>query len=233
MAKARRGWIVTKHGPLQKLDDNLWAVEGRTPGVPIQRRMVIARKGDGALVFFHAIPLDDKTLEEVRSLGKPAYLVLGHHQHAIDAHAFQQKLELQTYGPKACEAELRKRVELSGTLETFPSDPSISVESVPGTKLGEAVMTVRSGDRSSLMFSDVIQNNPKESTPLVFRMMGFGGGPKVVWVFQKMFINDRAAVKSWLEKWAALPGLHRLVPFHGMIVADGAAKALGTAAGSI
>jgi hypothetical protein len=28
MAKARRVWIVTKHGPLQKLDDNLWAVEG-------------------------------------------------------------------------------------------------------------------------------------------------------------------------------------------------------------
>src|SRR3954467_1700297 len=86
MAKARRSWIVTKHGPLQKIEDNLWAVEGKVPGVPIQRRMVIARKGDGSLVFFHAIPLDDKTLEEVRSLGKPAYLVLGHHQHAIDAH---------------------------------------------------------------------------------------------------------------------------------------------------
>ena len=75
--------------------------------------------------------------------------------------------------------DLRQRVELSGTLETFPSDPTISVESVPGTKLGEAMMTVRSNGRSSLMFSDVIQNNPKESTALLFRMMGFGGGPKV------------------------------------------------------
>src|SRR5439155_22196468 len=202
MAKARRGWIVTKHGPLQKIDDNLWAVEGRVPGVPLHRRMVIARKGDGSLVFFHAIPLDDKTLEEVRALGKPAYLVLGHHQHSIDAHAFQQKLELQAYGPKACEAELRQRVELAGTLETFPSDPTIGVESVPGTKLGEAMMAVRSNGRSSLMFSDVIQNNPKESTPLFFRMMGFGGGPKVVWLFRKMFIKDRTALKSAFEKWA-------------------------------
>ena len=233
MAKARRGWIVTKHGPLQKIDDNLWAVEGRVPGVPLHRRMVIARKGDGSLVFFHAIPLDDKTLEEVRALGKPAYLVLGHHQHAIDAHAFQQKLELQAYGPKACEAELRQRVELAGTLETFPSDPTIGVESVPGTKLGEAMMAVRSGDRSSLMFSDVIQNNPKESTPLFFRMMGFGGGPKVVWVFRKMFIKDRTVLKSAFEKWGTLPGLHRLVPFHGTIVESGASSALGAAAGSL
>jgi hypothetical protein len=233
MAKARRGWIVTKHGPLQKIEDNLWAVEGKVPGVPLQRRMAIARKDDGSLVFFHAIPLDDKTLEEVRALGKPTYLVLGHHQHAIDAHAFQQKLELQAYGPKACEAELRERIELSGTLDTFPSDPTISVESVPGTKLGEAMMTVRKNGRSSLVFSDVIQNNPKESTPLFFRMMGFGGGPKVVWVFRKLFVKDRTALKSALEKWAALPGLHRIIPFHGTIVETGAANALGAAAGSL
>jgi hypothetical protein len=195
--------------------------------------MAIVRKGDGSLVFFHAIPLDDATLEEVRSLGKPAHLVLGHHQHAIDAHAFQQKLELRTYGPKECESQLRERVELAGTLETFPGDPTISVESAPGTKLGEAVMTVRSGGRSTLLFSDVIQNNSKESTPLLFRILGFSGGPKVVWVFRKLFVKDRVAVKSALEKWAALPGLHRVVPFHGAIVESGAASALGAAAGSL
>jgi hypothetical protein len=233
MAKERRGWIVTKHGPLQKVDDNLWVIEGKVPGVPIERRMAIVRKGDGSLVFFHAIPLDDATLEEVRSLGKPAHLVLGHHQHAIDAHAFQQKLELRTYGPKECESQLRERVELAGTLETFPGDPTISVESAPGTKLGEAVMTVRSGGRSTLLFSDVIQNNSKESTPLLFRILGFSGGPKVVWVFRKLFVKDRVAVKSALEKWAALPGLHRVVPFHGAIVESGAASALGAAAGSL
>jgi hypothetical protein len=161
------------------------------------------------------------------------YLVLGHHQHAIDAHAFQQKLELQTYGPKACEAELRQRVELAGTLEAFPSDSTVTVESVPGTKLGEAMMTVQSGGRSSLMFSDVIQNNAKESTPLFFRMMGFDGGPKVVWLFRKLFIKDRTAVKSAVEKWAALPGLHRIVPFHGAIVDNGAASALGASVGML
>src|SRR4051794_2282138 len=104
MAKARRGWIVTKHGPLQKIDENLWAVEGDVPGVPIKRRMCIARMVDGSLAFIHAIPLDDATLQEVHSLGRPAHLVVGHHQHCIDASPFQEKLGLRVYGPKACEA---------------------------------------------------------------------------------------------------------------------------------
>jgi len=233
MAKARRGWIVTEHGPLQKLDDNLWAVEGKVPGVPMKRRMSIARKNDGSLVFFHAIPLDDATLDQVKSLGKPSSLVVGHHQHAIDAHAFQQKLQLDAYGPKACEAELRERVELAGTLETFPGDGTVSVQSVPGTKLGEAVMTVRSNGRSSLLFTDVIQNNAKDSTALPFRLMGFVGGPKVVWVFRKMFVKDRSALKGAIEAWSKLPDLHRIVPFHGTIVESGAAHALGGAAASV
>jgi hypothetical protein len=128
---------------------------------------------------------------------------------------------------------LCKRVELSGTLEDFPGDAMVSVESVPGTKLGETMMTVRSDGRSSLMFSDVIQNNPKDSTAMFFRMMGFGGGPKVVWAFRKLFVKDRPALKSALEKWAALPGLHRLVPFHGTMTDQGAADALAAAAKSL
>ena len=59
MAKARRPWIVTKHGPLEQLDDNLWSVESAVPGMPMPRRMCIAKMADGKLVFFHAVPLED------------------------------------------------------------------------------------------------------------------------------------------------------------------------------
>jgi hypothetical protein len=233
MAKAKRSWTVTKHGPLRKIDENLWVVEGNVPGVPIKRRMCIVRMNDGSLVFFHAIPVDDATLEQIKALGKPAYLVVGHDQHAIDAHAFREKLQLEAYGPKACEAKLRERFELAGTLESFPSDGTVTVESVPGTKHGETIMTVQSGDRSTLLFADVIQNSPKESTSLIFRLLGFSGGPKVVWVFRRLFVQDRAALKAALEKWASLPGLRRIVPFHGAIVEEGASSALSAAAASL
>src|SRR5215471_7629222 len=185
MAKAKRGWIVTKHGPLRELADNLWCVEGDVPGIPIHRRMCIIRLTDGSLLFYHAIPVDDATLEQIRVLGKPAYLVVGHDQHAIDAHAFQQKLGLKAYGPAACEAKLRERVELTGTLDSFPADARVTLESMAGTKHGETLVTVQSDDGASVLFADVIQNSPKEATSFMFRMMGFAGGPKVVWVFRK------------------------------------------------
>jgi hypothetical protein len=232
MAKEKRGWIVTKHGPLQKLEDNLWCVDGDVPGVPIKRRMCIIRMQDGSLLFFHAIPVDDATLEQIKALGKPAYLVVGHDQHAIDANAFQQKLGLKAYGPAACEAKLRERFDLTGTLETFPKDATVTVESVPGTKYGETVVTVRSGGRTSLLFADVIQNSPKEATSLLFRMMGFAGGPKVVWLFRKLFMKDRSALKSALDKLAGQPNL-RIVPFHGAIVENDGSKALSEAAAAL
>jgi len=233
MAKEKRGWIVTKHRALQKLDENLWAVEGSVPGIPVSRRMCIVKMLDGSLLFVHAIPLDDATLEQVKALGRPAYLVVGHDQHCIDAHAFREKLGLKAYGPKACEAKLRERVELAGTLEDFPSDASVTVESVPGTKHGETMVTVRSGNRVSLLFADVIQNNPKESTSLLFRILGFAGGPKVVWVFRKMFVKDREALRAALSKWAALSGLQRIIPFHGAIVEGDPRNALAAAAAAL
>jgi hypothetical protein len=232
MAKEKRGWIVAEHSPLQQLDDNLWAIDGNVPKVPVKRRMCIVRMLDGSLLFVHAIPVDDATLEQIKSLGRPAYLIVGHDQHCIDADAFQKKLGLKVYGPKACEAKLRERVDLAGTLEAFPADASVTVESVPGTKQGESMVTVRSGDRTSLLFSDVIQNNPKEKMPVLFRIMGFAGGPKVVWVFRKMFIENRSDLKAALAKWAALPGLARLIPVHGAIVDRDPSTALaGAAAG--
>ena len=235
MARAKREWIVTRHDPIQKLDDNLWVVEGDVPGAPIKRRMSIVKRADGSLVFFHAIPLEEKALEEVKAWGTPSYLVLGHHHHAMDAGAFREKLALKAYGPRACEAKLRERVELAGTLESFPSDSTIRVESAPGTKSGETVAIVSSGggERVSILFTDVIQNNPKESTLWFFRALGFAGGPKVVWMFRTFFLKDAAALKAGLENWAALPGLHRLVPCHGTIVERDAASALKAAAAAL
>src|SRR4051812_33871918 len=92
MAKSARPWIVTPHGPIEELDENLWTVESKVPGVPIRRRMAIIKRSDGTLAFFHAVPLDEAALARVTAWGKPAILVLGHDQHGIDATPFAGKL---------------------------------------------------------------------------------------------------------------------------------------------
>ena len=232
MAKTPRPWIVTRHDPIEKLDDNLWTVAGDVPGFPIQRRMSIVKLSSGALLFFNAFPLEDELLEEVKAWGRPAILVVPHHQHMIDAHAFQAKLGLKLYGPAECEAEIRARAELEGTVEAIPADANVTVQAVPGVKLGEPAVIVRSGGgaRVSLLFADVIQNSAKSSLKLLFRMLGFGGGPKVVPVFKMLFVKNKAAVKQQLAAWSELPGLTRLVPAHGDVVSTGAGAALKEAA---
>jgi hypothetical protein len=230
--KPPRPWIVTPHDPIEKLDDNLWTVESPVPGVPIRRRMSIVKRSDGQLVFFNAVPLDEKSLAEVAAWGKPAFLVIPHDQHGIDAHAFMNKLGLKMYGPRASEAKMRKRWELAGTLEDLPADPHVSFESLDGTKTGEPVAIVRSGERVSLLFSDAYQDASGYSLPLAMRLAGFGGGPKVVPLFKWFFTKDKPAFKAHLEKLAALPGLTRIVPCHGAIRQAGAADTLKQVAAS-
>jgi hypothetical protein len=236
MAKPPRPWIVTRHDRVEKLEDNLWAVQGDVPGIPFKRRMFIIKRSDGTLMFFGmAIPLEDQLLAEVTAWGRPSILVVTHDQHMIDARPFAEKLGLKVYGPRPCEAKMRARAEIAGMLEDVPPDPNVQVMPVAGAKTGEPAVIVKSdgGRRVSLLVSDVLQNNPKRAIGLLPRIMGFGGGPKVVPVFKMMFLKDKAALKRQLTQWAEMPGLARLVPCHGDAVTSGAAEAIRAAAAAM
>lgn len=222
-----RPWIVSPHGPIDKLDDNLWLVEGAVP-VPggIRRRMAIIRRSDGTLLFFHAMPLADPELAEVTAWGKPAVLVVGHDQHAIDAVPFAARLGLKIYGPAQNAGKLRARLDLAGTLSDLPADPAVRFEEMAGTKTGEAVAIVQSAGGVSLLFSDCVQHSPAETMLWPFRLLGFAGGPKVVPVFRLLFMSDRQALRGHLERLAGTANLARLIPFHGTITASDAAATL-------
>ena len=235
MKHRERPWTVSKHDPIEKLDDNLWTVAGDVPGIPIRRRMAIVKRSDGRLLFFHAVPLGDDALREVMAWGKPAFLVIAHDNHGIDAHPFRARLGVKLYGPKESVAKMRVKFDVDGTLDEIPPDPAVSVESVRGTKAGEPVVIVRSGGgaRATLVFSDVFQNNPPGSLNFFLRLFGFARGPSVPPVFKWLFTSDKAALRSEYLKWAALPGLARLVPCHGEIVTTGAAATLQAVAARI
>ncbi|HYV49678.1 MAG TPA: hypothetical protein VFA20_32700 [Myxococcaceae bacterium] len=233
MARPRRPWIVTKHGPIEQLDDNLWGVESAVPGVPLARRMCIAKMSDGKLVFFHAVPLEDAALEQVRGLGQPAYLVVGHSNHGIDAHPFSAKLGLETFGPKESHEGLRKREIDFSPLEEFPRDAAVQLESMPGTRHGDALMRVVSGggQRVNLCFTDAVMN--VATGALTMRLAGFTGGPKCPGVFKLFFVKDKPAFKARMERLAAEPNLARLVPCHGEVIAQDAARVMGRIAATV
>jgi hypothetical protein len=236
MAKQPRPWIVTRHDPIEKLEDNLWSVHGDVPGIPFTRRMFVIKRADGSLMFYGtAIPLEEPALAEVTAWGRPSMLVVPHDQHMIDARPFSEKLGLRVYGPKACEAKMRQRAEIAGTIEDVPADPTVEIVAVAGAKTGEPAIIVRSagGQRVSLLVADAIQNNAKGSMGMLPRLMGFAGGPKVVPVFKMMFLKDKAALKQQLGAWGDLPGLARVMVCHGDAVTDGAAAALKAVAAAL
>ena len=101
--------------------------DGDVPGLPIRRRMTIIKLATGNLMFFNAVPLEHEALEEVRSWGKPATLVVPHHQHMIDGHAFREKLGLKLYGPAQLAKEISQRAELAGDLDAIPKDDHVLV----------------------------------------------------------------------------------------------------------
>jgi hypothetical protein len=232
MAKPERPWIVTAHGPIVKHESNLWTVEGRLPGAPIPRRMAIARCRNGTLVFYHAIPLEDRALAEVLAWGRPAQLVVAHANHGLDATPFARRLGLRIHGPRADARRLRARFDLAGFLEDLPADPDVTFQSMEGSKTGEPVEVVRSGERVSLVFSDAIQAHG-DGQSLFFRLLGFAGEAKVVPLFLLLFTRDRAALKAHLARLAETPGLARLIPCHGAVVEQDAAGALRRAAAKL
>jgi hypothetical protein len=85
MAKAFETWTVLKHGPLEKLSDNLWRVEGTMPDPNIHRVMTIARMKDGRLFIHNAIALEEACMAEIESFGTPAVIVVPNGFHRQDA----------------------------------------------------------------------------------------------------------------------------------------------------
>lgn len=230
MSKPPRPWTVERHGPVEQLEENLWTVSGDVPGIPgLKRRMAIARRSDGGLVFFNGVPVSDGALEEIRSLGRPAFLVVPQHLHMIDAHAFREKLGVTVYAPRLGRARVEERVTVDGTFEEMPPDPLVRVESVPGFRTGEGVAWVRSGERVSLVVADVVLNVPAGPgvQGFVMRVLGMTGPtPRLPLPVKLRVVGDRGAVRRWMEGASATPGLARIVVSHGRNVDRDAAGVL-------
>jgi hypothetical protein len=228
MPKRPRPWIVTNHRPLEKIDDNLWALDADMPGkAPFNRRMAIVRLADGRLVFFNAVPMDDAALAEVKAWGEPAVVVVPHGYHKTDVHAFRERLGVKVATPAGARKKVETIAPVDGDLDLVPADPGLTVENIPGST-GEAICIVTSGGgaRVSLVFCDLyMQMGP--NLPLVPRLMGFTSAPKIAPpVWRLMFMKKRSVVRDYVAKLAALPNLTRIVPSHGSIVDKDAAGLL-------
>jgi hypothetical protein len=222
--------------PIEKLEDNLWCVEGALPNMALKRRMTVVKLSDGRLVIHSAILLNREGMAELERWGEPAFLIVPLAWHRLDAAAYAQRYPtLRVLCPPEAETRVRKVVQVDGHLDALPQDPSLWTERLSGVRSGEAVLGVRSGERTSLVFTDILFNQPHlpGAQGFVMKMLGSTGGPRLTRIARLTMVNDRRALQEHLLRLATTPTLRRLIMSHGQIIDDHPAGVLRAVAQSI
>lgn len=224
-----RPWTVLPHGPLEPIDANAWAVTAALPRGKVDRRMTVVRRSDGRLLFHNAVPLEEPAMRALEARGEPAFLVVPTALHRLDVHAWKARYPAcAVLAPPGAAAAVGKVVRVDGTLDALPPDPALEVQLLDGTRAREAALVVRGPGGASLLFGDAVMNLPHLPgvEGLLLRVLGSTGGPRVTRLARLLLVADRRALAAHLARLAAIPGLARLVPSHGAIVAERPAEVL-------
>jgi hypothetical protein len=235
MPKAHTAWKVLPHGPLVKLADNLWWVQGSLPGMSLKRVMTIVRLADGRLVIHNGIAVENGVLREIEAWGTPAFLIVPNGGHRLDAPAWKSRYpNMRVFTPKGARHRVEEVVGVDGVYEDFPFDETVHLEMLQGVKESEGALIVRSADGVSVVLGDAVFNMDRKRDPLGFlftTLLGSAPGPRVSRLAKLVLIDDKKALRSDLERLASTPELVRLIVAHEKVAAGTqAAGALRAAA---
>ncbi len=216
---AKPAWNPLPDGPIEQLEENLWTIPGHVAGMPRgSRRMSIARRGDGKLVFYDSFAVDDEKLAAIRAFGEPAYQIITNVHHCREVAAFKDRLGVKTYCARAVLDAVQRRVQVDGVHEELPLDPSMELLPVDGLKTGEAWLLVRSGVRVSVLMADSVMWFP-EGNWIVRLMRLVGPEPKVAPPFFRLLqLVDRRAFRGSFERLLDSTPITRIVPCHGPVI---------------
>jgi len=223
-------WTVLPHDPLEELTENLWRVEGSMSGMPVRRCMIVLRLRDGRLVIHNPIALEEAEMKRIEAWGTPSILVVPNGWHRIDARPFKARYpSLRVVCPEKARAKVEQVVPVDGTFDSFdPASDEVVFRHLPGVKHEEGVMEARSRDGLSLVFNDLIHNNPPFSglQGLFFGLMTGKDPPRHHRAVGAMIIHQKKALRDELLRLADTPDLRRVLVAHGAPILSGAAEAL-------
>jgi hypothetical protein len=238
MARPFDSWTVLPHGKLTRLDDNLLTVQGDLP-MPLgdfPRRMTVVRLGDGRLVIFSAIALDEPEMQAIEAFGRPAFLIVPSDIHRTDAKIWKDRYpDIFVVAPEGARDRVETIVPVSATHAEL-RDPRVRYVTVPGTDEGEAALVVQTSSGTTLVLNDIIWNvhdRPGLSGWLYRALHLTAPEPQIANVIRLRKIKDRRAVSNQLESWSRLRGLNRIIVSHGDIVEGDPPALLRTLADSL
>jgi hypothetical protein len=225
MAKAFETWTVLKHGPLEKLADNLWRVEGTMPNNSVTRVMTVARLKDGRLIIHNPIALEEPLMAEIEAFGTAACIVVPNGFHRQDSKIYKDRYpKAEVYTPAGTAKKVGQVVPVTGDYTKAPQDDSVRLVHLEGCKASEGVLEVKSADGTTVVFNDVICNLPVRKGVIGF-LMAPTGKPSVSRVSRWMIVKDKPAFAKQVNAMAT-PDLRRVVVSHGAMITENPAEAL-------
>jgi hypothetical protein len=228
MPKAFSEWTVLAHGPIERLAENLWWVQGALPGMSLKRVMTIARLGDARLVIHNGIALSEPAMREIEAWGTPAFLLVPSPHHRLDAPAYKRRYPaLRVLTPRGARSGVEQVMQVDGSYEDFHADDSVRLEPLRGVNDAEGVMFVRSSDGLSIVLNDALFNMDRKRDVLGFlftTLMGSAPGPRVSRLAKLLLVKDKPALKQEFARLAELPDVQRVIVAHEKVAAGPAAR---------
>jgi len=217
-------WTVLPHGPLREIDYGLLTVVGQIP-MPLgnfPRRMTVVGLSGKRTALFSPIPLVEDEMKRIEALGEPSFLVIPSGAHRLDAKSYKARYpKAKVVAPAGARALVSEAVKIDISSDRF-DDRDVELQLVAGTGDREFAMLIRRPGGTSLIVNDIIAHvaNPQGvGAWLMSRLFGFGAQrPAVPRPIRSKLIEDASSVAWQFKKWAAIPGLRRIVPSHGEVI---------------
>jgi hypothetical protein len=224
MAKVHSSWKVLPHGPIEKLSERVWRIEGALPNMPMKRVMTIAKRSDGSLVIHNGICVAEKELEEINRWGRVAAIAVPNGYHRLDARVFHEKFPTaRIICPEGARAKVGEVVPVTASYGDEPVDEAVRFETLDGTKGAEGAMIVRDKGGTTLVLNDIVFNMPHAggfSGFVLRRLTASTGGPRISRIARWFIARDKPALRAHLERLSQLPELRRVVVSHHQVIEE-------------
>jgi hypothetical protein len=232
-AKAPEPWTVVGEPAIEEVSDTLWLVRGHVPRMPLGRTMVVARMEDGRLLVHNAIALPLAEQKRLDRFGELGYIVVPSAFHRIDARRYAERYpDAEIVCPAGAKAKVEALVPVDLTYDQFEGDSIVALRHAAGVGDKEGVLTVTDEGGKTLVFNDLLFN--LDHLPgffgLLSRIIGSTGGPRVTWLFRRTGLQDKEALRVFLQRLSATEGLVRVVPGHGKVITEAPAQTLAAVA---
>jgi len=220
MPKAYETWTVLPHRPIEKLEPNLWRIEGDLPRGSGTRVMTLVKLSSGGLLVHNAIALEEDQMKEIEAFGPPEILVVPNGFHRLDAKVFKQRYPgVRVLCPAGARKKVAQVVAVDGTYDDGPNEDGVRLRHLDGAKQHEGIVVVKSPGGTTVVFNDFVNNLPKLGGMMGF-MLAPTGRPSVPRIFRWFFVKDRAKLSAQIEGLAATPDLRRVIVSHGHMLTN-------------